>query len=401
MKKVDGKISIAKWGPRSIKLVEDGKWTSYKSQSKPFASIAQRSSASSAAALIALGLTATESRVQALRLSEIDSSIGLELDWVRLKFGNIEEEMHFTATFNELKDPHEHVDEAEPHGYNRKSLRKQGSLTRKYESAVIDADDVIPPAKQTNADPELTPLHRAKAGQVNSSAPLSQPRRDLAGDSTNHPEGRADMIPLVAGSLDSKFGSRRGLAGNSTIHADGRAGSIPSIAGSLDSKFRTRRGLAGNSTTHPDGSASIDPQRSTNSSIASNGVGKMRSGRHRSRSDILREIMMKKPPRSETSAKQKQWRRRICRKIVIFMLWKWEQNDGVPKELWSSPVSFEFISGLETSRFDKIKCLFETYSGREWDWWPFDPPAKPLESGKVRIRWQCVSELNSIIPFTS
>ena len=98
------------------------------------------------------------------------------------------------------------------------------------------------------------------------------------------------------------------------------------------------------------------------------------------------------PPHSETSAKAKQmqWQRRICRKIVLFMLWKREQNDGVPKEMWSSPASFEFISGLKTSQFDKIKSLFETYSGREWDWWPFDSPAKPLESGKVRIKWQCV-----------
>ena len=83
------------------------------------------------------------------------------------------------------------------------------------------------------------------------------------------------------------------------------------------------------------------------------------------------------------------------------MLWKREQNDGVPKEMWSSPASFEFIHGLEISRFDKIKSLFETYSGREWEWWPFKPPAKPLEKGKVRIRWQCVGELNSVIPRAS
>lgn len=97
----------------------------------------------------------------------------------------------------------------------------------------------------------------------------------------------------------------------------------------------------------------------------------------------------------ETSAKQEQRRRRICRRIVVFKLWKMEQDVCIPDELWSSPASFEFINVLQMSTFDKIKGLFETYSGREWNWWPFSAPAKPLESGKVRIRWQCVGGLNS------
>ena len=92
---------------------------------------------------------------------------------------------------------------------------------------------------------------------------------------------------------------------------------------------------------------------------------------------------------------QEQRRRRICQKVILFMLWKGEQDVCLPNELWSSPASFEFISVLEVSPFDKIKGLFETYSGMEWDWWPFAPIAKPLESGKVRIRWQCVGELDS------
>ena len=102
-----------------------------------------------------------------------------------------------------------------------------------------------------------------------------------------------------------------------------------------------------------------------------------------------------------TSAKQEQWRRRICRKIIVFMLWKREQDLCLPTEFWSSPASFKFSDVLRISPLDKIKGLFETYSGREWDWWPFDPPAKPLASGKVRIRWQCVGELNPIMPCIS
>ena len=98
---------------------------------------------------------------------------------------------------------------------------------------------------------------------------------------------------------------------------------------------------------------------------------------------------------TETPANQEQWRRRICRRMVVFKLWKSEQDVCIPNELWSSPASFEFIDVLEMSTFDKIKGLFETYSGREWNWWPFSAPAKPLESGKVRIRWQCVGESSS------
>ena len=99
----------------------------------------------------------------------------------------------------------------------------------------------------------------------------------------------------------------------------------------------------------------------------------------------------------ETSTKREQWRRRICRRIVVFMLWKREQQICIPNELWSSPASFEFINVLEVSTFDKVKGLFETYSGREWNWWPFSAPVKPLESGRVRVRWQCVRELSSCI----
>ena len=285
--------------------------------------------------MIALGLTATGSNGQASRLSEIGNSIGQELDYIQLNFAHIKDGEAFVDEFNALKDPYGSLYEAETHGSNRKSLGERGSLTRKYQSAVFDADDVIPPAKQTSANAELTPLHKAKTGQVDSSAPLSQLRRDLAGDSTNHPDGRANVFPLVAGSLGP----------------------------SLESNGRNRS---------PD-VLDADPQGATKSSVTSNEEEEMRRLR----------------------------RRRICRKVVVFMLWKGEQKHGVPNELFSSPTSFDFIDGLEISQFDKIKGLFEIYSGREWDWWPFDPAAKPLESGKVRIRWQCVGDLNSIIPCAS
>lgn len=174
----------------------------------PFASIAQRSSAttSGAARLIALGLNAKGSNIQASRLSNIDNSIGQELDQVDLRFENLRDKIGFVAAFNALKDPHEDFDEAKT------------SLTRKFEWdewELSDGDDVITPAKQTSANAELKPLHKVKAGQVDSSAPFSQPRRGLAVDPTNHPDGRADIVPLVAASLDSKFRSQQFLGGNS------------------------------------------------------------------------------------------------------------------------------------------------------------------------------------------
>ena len=278
MKKVDGRISIAKWGPRGLKLVEDGAKTSYIFRSKPFGSIAQRSSAtaSGAAGSIALGLTATGSNVQASRFSEIDNSDSQELDWVTLGFDYTLDRAAFVAALKALIDPHEFLYEAETHDSNRQSLEERGSLTRKYESAVFDADDVIPPAKQTSANPKLTPLHKAEAGQVNSSAPLSQPRRGLAGEPTNHPDGRADMVPLVAASLDSKFRPQKVLAGNSTIHPDGRADIVPLVARSLDSdsKFHGRN--------RSFDVLDADQQRSGNYSNTSN-VGEMR----RLRSDSM------------------------------------------------------------------------------------------------------------------
>lgn len=481
------------------------------------------------------------SAYQLAKLSKFKNSIDHELEWVKwveLEFRDIKDERRFKAAFNALKDLHGSVYKAETHSPKRKSFGEPVTLTRHFgwgelgDWEISNKDNMIPPAKQASAKPESTPLHGVKAGLVDSPAPRSQPRRGLAGDSTNHPDGRADITPSVTASLNSKFRSQQGLAGNSTIHSDGRADMVPLVAGSLDfnSKFHGR--------SRSSDVLDADQQRSINSSYESSvgGMRRLRStlmghtgGKRRTPrihspqyaadianisfsttekdiSDLLADCtltdvritekrpegklgglayatfatlegltkaldhsstllhdrhieisvaapvflvekgafdifpnitdrdssieathmpysgttyststdkgtkesnqalrLLDEPPHSETSAKAKQmkWQRRICRKLVLFMLWKWEQNDGVPKELWSSPASFEFITDLKTSLFDKIKSLFETYSGREWDWWPFDPPAKPLENGKVRIKWQCVGELNLIIPCTS
>ena len=418
MNKVDARIIITEQDRsyRHITLEEYFDGTRYESRTMPFASIAQRPSAtnSGAAGLIALRLTAIGFNVQASRLSEIDNSDSQELDWVKLGFDETEDRAAFVAALNALIDPHEFLYEAETHGSNPQSLGERGSLTRKYESAVFDADDCVTPAKQTSANPELTPLHKAKAGQVNSSAPLSQPRRGLAGDSTNHPDRRADMRPSFAGSLDSNLESHDRNRSSEILDADPQRTTDSSTTSNEMGEMRQEHAIGVEigpelrsmhdppvPTFELNTAQSQDPPVGTFETNTAQVYS--RKGSELSASSISETSECEKQGSApdETSAKQKQWRRRICRKIVVFMLWKWEQNDGIPNELFSSPASFEVINGLKISRVDKIKGLFETYSGREWDWWPFDPPAKPLESGKVRIRWQCVGELNSIIPCTS
>ena len=168
------------------------------------------------------------------KLSKFNNSIDHKLVWVELRFANKEDERRFKAAY-----------EAETHSPKRKAFAEPVSLTRKYDGDkwdISDEDDVIPPAKQTSANPALTPLQGAKAGQVDSSAPRSQPQRSLAGDSTIHPDRMADIIPSLTASLDSKFRPQQGLAGNSTIHSNGRADIVPLAAGSsdFDSKFHGR-----------------------------------------------------------------------------------------------------------------------------------------------------------------
>ena len=241
MKKVDERISIAKRGePLDVELVVGGAKTSYQQIPSLSGTFVNRSSAtaSGAAGLIASGLTATGSNVQASRLSEIDNSDSQELDWVKLRFDEIEDRAAFVAALNALIDPQEFLYEAETHGSSRQSLGERGSLTRKYESSLFDVDYVVLPAEQMSANPELTLLHKAKAGEVNSPESLSRSRRGLAGDSSIDYDGRADIIPSIAGSWNF----------NLEFHGRNRSSDV------LDT----------------------DPQRSSYSSFTSNEVGEMR-----------------------------------------------------------------------------------------------------------------------------
>lgn len=83
---------------------------------------------------------------------------------------------------------------------------------------------------------------------------------------------------------------------------------------------------------------------------------------------------------------------RVCRKIVIYFLWKTEHRFPPPREIWVSPRSeFRFLKNYDASWSDRLKGLFEGYSGEEWNWWPLDARGNSLASGKVRIEWRCVS----------
>ncbi len=53
--------------------------------------------------------------------------------------------------------------------------------------------------------------------------------------------------------------------------------------------------------------------------------------------------------------------------------------------------NIHFLTHDPLSIGDKIKRLFEAYSGEEWDWWPLRPPRKPLGWQQVRLQWTCVS----------
>ena len=441
------------------------------------------------------------------------------LPWVQLEFETIEDKNVFEAALDALKRQHgPHLGEEKLHP-NHQSSKEQESLTRKYESAAVDAGNMMPTVVQKGDDTEITPSYKAKAEEGDFLAPPPHSPPALVGDSSSHIGERPDILAFVAGRVDP-FIELDNRKRSSSVSDDGQQRSIrPSIDKAIrgvDPNLRLLDGLprprslqcpfhflgckrefhiwrerqwVKHSLTHFQTQGArrfpvrkVEPPRSCRcyfcktkfSSLSGTacwkdymdhvrhcGIGHRRVPpdailiEHLWQEDLIngetyQDLMStehppipifetnlaegpaliesessassvsetseceEQSPRSETrvsrkiqrastetSAKQEQWRRRICQKMILFMLWKREQDVSLPDELWSSPASFEFINVLEMSRLDKIKGLFETYSGREWDWWPFSAPAKPLESGKLRIRWQCVGELNSINTSTS
>ena len=441
-----------------------------------------------------------------------------DLKCVELEFRTIEDKMEFKAAYDALRRL------AELDGFRRQNRprsrevkllsnyqppREQGSLTRTYESAAVDTENLISTAapKGTNTDTRL--FYKPKAEVWPSMGPLPSSQRALAGHSSTRFRERPDNLAFVAGRLDpiTELDNRKW---SSNVSDDGQLESITpsndkairgvdprlrlldklqcpfhflgckedfhiwreqqwlkhslthfqtpgarryaglvrrieppkscrcyfckrkfsSVSGTAcwkdymnhvrhcglgynwvppDStliEYLWQEGLISGETyqdlisiEHPpvptcetnlaEGPEFIEFESSTSSVSETSECGELGS---RSETQVSRNIQRAS---LETCAKREQLRRRICRRIVIFMLWKREQGFCIPDQFWSSPASFEFINLLELSTLDKIKGLFETYSGRKWNWWPFGAPAKPLKSGKVRIRWQCVGGLNS------
>jgi hypothetical protein len=44
------------------------------------------------------------------------------------------------------------------------------------------------------------------------------------------------------------------------------------------------------------------------------------------------------------------------------------------------------------SKFDRLKNYIQTFTSIPIIWWPLSDPQRPLEQGKVRMNWRCVSD---------
>ncbi|KAK0516509.1 hypothetical protein JMJ35_001112 [Cladonia borealis] len=134
-----------------------------------------------------------------------------DLKCVELEFRTIDDKMEFKAAYDALRRL------AELDGFRRKNRprprevkllsnyqppKEQGSLTRTYESAAVDTENLIPTAapKGTNTDTRL--FYKPKAEVWPSMGPLPSSQRALAGHSSTRFRERPDNLAFVAGRLD-------------------------------------------------------------------------------------------------------------------------------------------------------------------------------------------------------
>ncbi|KAL9123905.1 MAG: hypothetical protein Q9217_006710, partial [Psora testacea] len=82
-------------------------------------------------------------------------------------------------------------------------------------------------------------------------------------------------------------------------------------------------------------------------------------------------------------------RGQIAQKIAIYGLWLAETKSEPPAALWQSSSNVECLLQDDESWLDQLKGYFETFTGRDWDWWPLNPRKKMLQPGSNRIRWRC------------
>ena len=51
----------------------------------------------------------------------------------------------------------------------------------------------------------------------------------------------------------------------------------------------------------------------------------------------------------------------------------------------------DFSSKEDLTPMDKVKLLIEDFTNDNWNWWPLQPPLRPLKEGETRLKWKCVS----------
>ena len=210
-------------------------------------------------------------------------------------------------------------------------------------------------------------------------------RKTLAQDSPQKPEKYLEVAELNAGEIELNMKSKKyiNMEDNATA-ANEPPAAVQTPEPASPPTFQAP--LAGTNQQ----SSSAPPGRSIDVSMrpiqSARDKQEPKSGDHDSYKDL--KVILR-------TGIRKQMTERISRKIAICMLWKQEHDSRPPPELWSSPTSFDFAEQTQPTPSDRIKGLFEAYSGQEWNWWPCGPRAKPLASGKVRIRWQCVSNANT------
>lgn len=64
-----------------------------------------------------------------------------------------------------------------------------------------------------------------------------------------------------------------------------------------------------------------------------------------------------------------------------------------PMAIWHNKFSVAPCDYDDITVSDKTKTYMECFSDQNWDWWPLNPPKRPIAPNKIRIQWQCVSFL--------
>jgi hypothetical protein len=55
-----------------------------------------------------------------------------------------------------------------------------------------------------------------------------------------------------------------------------------------------------------------------------------------------------------------------------------------------APSQIQIVYDYNLSLINRFKNVFEDLTEKSWDWWPLEPPKRPLSSEKARVLWHCV-----------